>query len=101
MIVAIKLRSEIGTRKDVRDTFKILGMKKLYSFKVMNNDSIGMLRRINNYIAWGEVSDEMIKSLEGKKLKAPRGGLKSNRLYYPKGDLGNHKKIEELIRKMI
>lgn len=123
MIVVLRMRGEVGTRKDVRDTFRMLGLKKLYSFSLLekNPSNIGMVKKVGNFAAWGDASQDTIKSLEGigarRKtndakasvgsasvtgcLKPPKGGFKSKKLRYPKGDLGYNDKLNDIIKRMI
>ncbi len=113
-LLVVRLRGEAGTRRDVIDTFKMLGMKKIYSFVILESTlpNIGMIKKINNFVSWGEPSPEVEKLLEGigKKsnvytvggLKSPKGGLKSKKLRYPRGDLGYcGGKINEMVKKMV
>lgn len=91
---------------------------------------IGMLKKCKDYITWGKISEETFKELvtkRGKKtietekdkeiekeeskkkskiigpfrLSPPRKGLKSIRLHYPKGDLGEREEIDSLLKRMI
>jgi ribosomal protein L30/L7E len=105
MLAVIRLRGEIGTRRDIDDTFRMLGLKKIYSARLIENNAVnlGMIKKIENFAAWGKADEETVRMLKGKKgLKPPKGGLKSKKLHFPKGDLGNNgHKINDLIRKMI
>ena len=113
-LLVVRLRGEAGTRRDVIDTFKMLGMKKIHSFVILENtlQNIGMIKKINNFVSWGESSPEVEKLLEGigKKsnvytvggLKSPKGGLKSKKFRPPRGDLGYcGAGINDLVKKMI
>ncbi|HLC77008.1 MAG TPA: uL30 family ribosomal protein [archaeon] len=103
MIIVVRMRGEVGTRHDVKATFNMLGMKKLYSFKLLENtpSNMGMVKKINSFAAWGEATDEIQKMLKGRRgLKTPRGGVRSKKLHYPKGVLGHNEKIAEMIKKM-
>ncbi|HKL23464.1 MAG TPA: uL30 family ribosomal protein [Candidatus Nanoarchaeia archaeon] len=91
---------------------------------------IGMINRVRNFVSFGEISTETHKKLidargqmqknksstspskesrtkdnEGKlkpffRLHPPRGGA-NMKLHYPKGVLGENKKMDELIQKML
>ncbi len=104
MILIVRVRGEIGTRHDVLATFKMLGLKKIYSFKFLENtpSNMGMILKVGNHSAWGEANEETINLLKGKTgLKPPRGGFKSKKLHYPKGVLGHNAKINEMIKRMV
>jgi|SRR3989338_255722 len=113
-ILIVRMRGEIGTLRDVIDTFKMLGMKKMYSFTLVENNShtIGMIRKIDNFVSWGEPDAETEKILEelGKRgksyvsggLKSPKGGFKSKKLRYPRGNLGYcGAAINDMVRRML
>lgn len=113
-ILVVRMRGEIGTNRGVIDTFKMLGMKKMYSFAIVakNGSTIGMVRKIDNFVSWGEPNAEAEKLLEGigKKtkvgvtggLKSPKGGFKSKKLRYPRGNLGYcGAAINEMVKKML
>lgn len=105
MIAIVRMRGEIGTKREMIDTFKMLGLKKVYSAAILKEtpDNLGMLRKVENLAAWGEASDEIIELLKDKRnLKPPRGGFKSKKLKYPKGNLGYcGTAINDLIKKMV
>lgn len=113
-IIVVRMRGEIGTRREMIDTFKMLGMKKLHSFVVLEKSPsiIGMVRKIDNFSAWGEPTPETLKLIEGISkrqgawmvggLKSPKGGIKSKKLRYPRGNLGYcGAAINEMIKKMV
>lgn len=103
MIVVVRMRGEVGTRHDVQATFNMLGMKKLYSFALLENtpSNMGMINKVSSFAAWGEATEEILKIIKGRKgLKTPRGGVSSKKLRYPKGVLGHNEKIAEMIKKM-
>ena len=105
MIAIVRMRGEIGTRREMIDTFKMLGLKKVYSVVTIKDtpDNLGMLRKVENLVTWGEASAETVELLKGKRnLKPPRGGFKSKKLKYPQGNLGYcGTAINDLIKKMV
>ena len=88
----------------------MLGLKKRNMVSLLpNNDStLGMIRRVEDYITWGEVSDEVVSKLKGKNKESktfnmppPKKSLKNVRKRYPKGDLGYRgKEINKFIERM-
>jgi len=95
-VIAIRLRGEVGVKKGIEDTMQMLGLKRRYSATLIeqNENTMGMIRKIESFIAWGEVSAETIAALKdrakqkGFGLKPPVGGLRAIKLVWPKGDLG-------------
>lgn len=110
-IIVIRMRGEVSKRKEILDTFRMLGLKKLYSAKLLENtpSNMGMVKKVENFAAWGEAAEETEKLLESRikggasfGLKPPRGGLKSKKLRYPRGNLGYcEEKINELVKRMV
>jgi hypothetical protein len=69
----------------------------------------GMLKKAENFITYGEVSDEMAKKIQGlytgtksAHMHPPRGGFRSiKKAYTQKGDLGYRgDAIEALLERM-
>ncbi|MCL5730030.1 MAG: uL30 family ribosomal protein [Candidatus Pacearchaeota archaeon] len=118
MIAVIRIRGEVGVKRDIEETLNRLRLKKKYSCIVIQSpkeEQIGMIKKVKDFVAFGEIDDVMYKKLvekRGKKdsqgklkpffrLHPPRGGIKSKESF-PKGVLGNHKeKINELLERML
>ncbi len=103
--VAVRLRGSQNLNKGMKDTMNILGLKRVNTLVVLpeNPTMLGMLRKVENFITYGKMPDEDVKSL-GKtmRLKPPRGGLRSIKKRYPKGDLGYRgDNMKELIQRMM
>lgn len=110
MIAAVRIRGTVNVRRDLRDTMKMLGLKKVNSVALLpETESMkGMVKKIDNFVAWGEISDELANKLKQKNdkkvfhLKPPVKGYKSVKHRWPKGDLGYRgKDIEKLIERMM
>lgn len=117
MICIIRIKGQVGIKTTVVQTLNRLRLRKKYSCVVikLTKEKIGMLKKIRNFVAYGEIDDATYKELvkkRGKKdeegnlkpffrLHPPRGGIKS-KLHFPKGALGDHgKDINKLIKKML
>ena len=112
MIAVIRIKGQVKLRKDVVETFDRLKLRKKYSCRVLEptKENMGMIKKVENQVAFGEISDETYKKLVEKRktkikdffrLHPPRGGIKT-KVHFPKGVLGNHKeKINELIERML
>ena len=130
MIAIIRITGDVKIRQDVRETFQRLGLTRKYSCIVLENakpDEMGMLNKLKDVVAYGELDKETFKKLveaRGYKPKAgtkiskdkqekprrqvfrlhpPRGGIDS-KLYFgqKKGVLGNHEdKINKLVERML
>jgi len=113
MIAIIRIAGKVKVRKDIEETLHRLRLRRKYACVVIDENRpeiMGMLRKVRNYVAYGKISEEMLKELRkkrGKKgkvffrLHPPRGGIKSKE-HFPRGVLGDHgDKINELIKRML
>ncbi len=103
MLIAVRLRGEVGISIAVRETLKIIGIKKTNSFKFLSDTPTnrGMLHKCNPVVAWGEVDESFANGMENIKLKPPKGGFKSFHAAYPRGDLGYRgDKMKALVESM-
>ena len=100
---AVRMRGEAGIAMKKLHTLMILGLKRKYSARIIDEKSAGMLKAVNSLVAWGEASEETIKMLEkNPRLKPPRSGVRSIKYLYPKGSVGFHgAKINDLIKRMV
>lgn len=64
-LVAVRIRGVIGASREVKDTLKMLNLKRNNHAVIIKNTPsyIGMLRKAQNYITWGEPSQDTIISL--------------------------------------
>jgi len=113
MIAVIRITGDVNLSGRIRETFNRLRLRRKYSCIVLNptKEQQGMIKEVNDFVAFGEISDDMLKKLKEKRGKASnpnffrlhpaRGGIKT-KFHFPKGVLGNHKdKINDLIEKML
>ena len=118
MICVIRIHGQVKLRKPIVETLYRLRLRRKYSCIVINKPSkeqLGMIKKVRDFVAFGEINDETYKKLvqaRGKKdkdgklkpffrLHPPRKGINS-KLHFPKGVLGNNKnKINELILRML
>lgn len=71
MICIIRIRGEVGLRKDVIEDLSRLRLKRKYSCVVIepNQVSLGMLKKVKDHVAFGEISDETFEKLIEKRGK--------------------------------
>ncbi|MCA9487671.1 MAG: uL30 family ribosomal protein [Nanoarchaeota archaeon] len=118
-IAVIRIKGMIGLRKPIVETLDRLRLKRKYACVVIEGttENLGMVKKVRDFVAFGEINDETYKALvdkRGKKdadgklkpffrLHPPRGGIETKKHFgVGKGVLGNHKeKINELIMRML
>ena len=118
MICVIRIHGQVKLRKPIVETLYRLRLRRKYSCIVIDKPSkeqLGMIKKVRDFVAFGEINDEPYKKLvkaRGKKdkdgklkpffrLHPARGGIKT-KFHFPKGVLGNNKdKINDLIVRML
>jgi hypothetical protein len=94
-------------------------LRRKYSCVVFENPGqvqLGMIKKVKDFVAFGEISDEVYKELAEKRgrkdrdgklkpffrLHPPRGGIESKKHFgVGKGVLGSNKKMNELVGRML
>ncbi|MEK6951592.1 MAG: 50S ribosomal protein L30 [Nanoarchaeota archaeon] len=73
-LVAIRIQGKSGLRKGIKDTLNMLRLYKKHSCVIVQNekDILGMIKKINNYITWGEIDQETLALLIKKRGKLAR-----------------------------
>jgi large subunit ribosomal protein L30 len=113
VIAVIRITGQINLSTDIVETFQRLKLKKKYTCIVvekMTDTQKGMIEKVKNFIAYGEINKETYDKLVEKRgqkeknifrLHPARGGINTKK-HFPKGVLGNHKdKINDLIMRML
>ena len=65
MFVLVQVRGTVNTRGDIKDTLKMLRLHHINHCVLIPDTPayIGMIRKVKDYIAWGEVSAEVLEEL--------------------------------------
>jgi len=99
LLVIIRIRGNVGVRKEIRETLKMLRLNRVnHAVVVPNTPSYqGMLQKVKDYVTWGEISKETLALLLEK-----RGLLEGNKRLTNDFLLENLKikSIEELAEKI-
>ncbi len=69
MYAVIRVRGTVGVTKKIEDTLKLLNLEKPnHCTLVPETESYkGMLKKIKDFVTWGEIDDETLKLLVEKK----------------------------------
>lgn len=112
-IAAVLIRSFHGMRQEVRDTLQLLNLTKKHSAVVLEVTPVvmGMIKKAENYLTFGEISEDterILEKIKGKeksaRLHPPRGGFERKGIKKPfnqGGALGKRDNMDALIQKMI
>ena len=101
MYLAIRVRGGVKTRKDVKDTLKLLRLNRKMHSVVLKENGVnkGMLTKSRNWITWGEIDDSILKILikkRGRKTGNKRLGEKEAEEIFNK--IKSEEKIPEEIK---
>jgi len=123
-IAVIRIRGLVKTSKEKQDTMGMLGLYRSNYCSVLDKkpSTLGMIKKVKSYVAWGEIDDSTLKELvekrgektkkQGKeqlkrffRLNPPKGGFERKGTKTPFSDGGaagyRGKKINDLIRRML
>jgi len=117
-IAVIRIHGQVGLNKKIKETLHRLRIRRKYACVVLEptKENLGMIKKVQDFVAFGEINDEVYKELVEKRGKKVNGKLKPFfRLHPPrkgidakkhfgvkKGVLGDNKeKINDLIRRML
>ncbi len=72
-IAIVRIRGIIGIRKDIKDTLSMLRLYKKHTCIIIENTPKynGMIKKIKDYITWGEINQETFKQLLKERAKLP------------------------------
>ncbi len=114
-IAVIRIHGCVRLRSGIVETFDRLRLRKKYSCVVLDGtpEQMGMIKKVRDFVAYGEISDDTYKQLNEKRktkiknffrLHPPRKGIDSKKHFgeTSKAVLGdNHEKINDLILRML
>lgn len=68
-LAVIKLRSDINARQEVKDTLKMMGLTRINHCVIVdsNDSNLGMIKRVKDYVTWGEINPEVLERLLKKR----------------------------------
>jgi large subunit ribosomal protein L30 len=90
-LAVIRIRGLTRIRKDFVSTLKMLNLNKKNHCVILDDSPVvrGMINKVKDFVAWGEVSEETLKLLEPRKkgkfyaLPPPRKGFERKGIKMP------------------
>nr|WP_252896805.1 50S ribosomal protein L30 [Metallosphaera hakonensis] len=75
-IVVIRLRGSASTPWEIQETLEMLRLKRNYNAMIYPKDDniVGMVRKVQSYVTWGELNLEGIKAIISK-IRTAEGPL--------------------------
>lgn len=117
MYAVVRVRGGINAPKKIKDTLKMLDLPYINNCVILpkNKSYEGMLKKVKDYITWGEIDEKALKSIFGDEVDSIKKGKFRMRLHPPiRGYEGikrsykmggaleyRGKDIEELLKRMI
>lgn len=116
MIAAVKVRGDVDASEKISATIESLGLVKKNQVLFVESDdeaTKGMLNKAKDYVAYGEVSEDVVEAIEeandteiesGSKVSMtpPSGGFRSTKKNFNNGvALGQRPNMDKLLRNMI
>ena len=101
-IAVIRVRGKIGVKKEINDTLNMLRLyNNNYCVVLENTPSImGMIKKVKDYVTWGEINDETFSLLVEKRGEEYKGRETDSKgkIKYKKFITVNGKKIKPFFR---
>ena len=65
MIAIVRITGDVGLRKTVRETLYRLRLRRKYSCVIIkeNEINLGMMKKVRDFVAYGEIKDEVLEEL--------------------------------------
>ena len=98
MLAVIRIRGDIGVKKEVKDTLKMLNLHRKNTCVIIPETPyfLGMIRKAKDYITWGEISEDVLKKMVEKRGRL-EGDKKIDDAFLKKNKIKN---MDEIIKKI-
>jgi len=98
MLAVIRIRGDIGVKKEVKDTLKMLNLYRKNTCVIIPETPyfLGMIRKAKDYITWGEISEDVLKKMVEKRGRL-EGDKKIDDAFLKKNKIKN---MDEIIKKI-
>lgn len=97
-LAVVRIRGTINLKREIVDTLKMLKLFRKHHCIVLpaSNNIVGMVKKVSNYVSWGEIDEETLKELILKRGKI--GGNKLIDQDYIKKKVGD---LDAFVRKVV
>lgn len=105
MIAAVRVRGPVDVDEDIENTLQTLGLDTRNQAVILEekDTTMGMLKKVKDYVTYGEVDSEVLDAEEGEtvSLSPPSGGFADTKQNTGQGGaLGHRQDMDELLRRM-
>ncbi|MBU5689928.1 MAG: 50S ribosomal protein L30 [Candidatus Aenigmatarchaeota archaeon] len=70
LFAVIRLRGSVKTSKEINDTLNMLKLKRVNHCVLLGKNQLGMIKKVKDYVTFGEVNKDTLVKLLEKRLKA-------------------------------
>lgn len=76
-VAVVRVRGKVNLRKEIKDTLNLLRLKKKNHCVVLDNTPsiMGMIKKVRDYITWGEINEDTFKKMLKKRGRVGRKRL--------------------------
>lgn len=99
-LAVVRIRGITGIKKGIKDTLTMLCLYHNNYCVVVNDNMFGMVRKVKDYVTWGEIDDETYMLLVEKRGEEFKGRLTDSKgkINYKKFIIVNNKKYKKYFR---
>lgn len=83
MIAIIRISGDVKRREEIKETLYRLGLKNKYTCIIINEkdkEKIGMLKKVKDYVAFGEIDKQTLIRLIEKRLDAKNKKINAEKI---------------------
>jgi len=99
-LAIIRVRGITGIEKGIKDTLNMLCIYHNNYCVVVSDNLLGMIKKVKDYVTWGEIDDETYKLLVEKRGEEYKGRITDTKkkINYKKFIIVNNKKYKKYFR---
>jgi large subunit ribosomal protein L30 len=100
MFAIIRLRGGVNVRPDIKYTLELLRLHRVNHCVIAeeNEYSRGMIRKVKDYVAWGEISEEMLETMLRNRGRVTGGERLSEVIIRDKTSVSSFNELAQALR---
>ncbi|MBN1454841.1 MAG: 50S ribosomal protein L30 [Methanomicrobia archaeon] len=100
MFAIIRMRGDVNLSPDIKYTLELLRLHRVNHCVVAedNEYSRGMIRKVKDYVAWGEISEEMLETLLRNRGRVTGGRRLSEELIHEKTTVASFAELAQALK---
>lgn len=100
MFAIIRLRGGVNVRPDIKYTLELLRLHRVNHCVIAeeNEYSRGMIRKVKDYVAWGEISEEMLETMLRNRGRVTGGDRLSEVIIRDKTSVSSFNELAQALR---